>query len=73
MLEIDPGFMMIPAHAWTPWFAVFGSKSGYDSLEECFEELTPQIRAIETGLSSDPTMNRRSASRVFLMANLRGF
>lgn len=59
MLEIDPRFMMIPAHAWTPWFAVFGSKSGYDSLEECFEELTPHIRAIETGLSSDPTMNRR--------------
>ncbi len=59
MLEIDPRFMMIPAHAWTPWFAVFGSKSGYDSLEDCFEELTPQIRAIETGLSSDPVMNRR--------------
>lgn len=58
-LAIDPGFVMIPAHAWTPWFAVFGSKSGYDSLEECFEELTPHIRAIETGLSSDPPMNRR--------------
>lgn len=58
-LDIDPGFVMIPAHAWTPWFAVFGSKSGYDSLEECFEELTPHIRAIETGLSSDPMMNRR--------------
>jgi len=59
MLNIDPRFVMIPAHAWTPWFAVFGSKSGYDSLEECFEELTPHIFAIETGLSSDPTMNRR--------------
>lgn len=59
MLDIDPAFMMIPAHAWTPWFAVFGSKSGYDALEECFEELTPHIRAIETGLSSDPLMNRR--------------
>jgi uncharacterized protein (TIGR00375 family) len=58
-LDVDPQFVMIPAHAWTPWFAVFGSKSGYDSLEECFEELTPHIRAIETGLSSDPTMNRR--------------
>lgn len=57
--DIDPGFVMIPAHAWTPWFAVFGSKSGYDSLEDCFEELTPHIRAIETGLSSDPIMNRR--------------
>ncbi len=59
MLDIDPRFMMVPAHAWTPWFAVFGSKSGYDTLEECFEELTPHIRAIETGLSSDPLMNRR--------------
>lgn len=59
MLAIDERCVMIPAHAWTPWFAVFGSKSGYNSLEECFEELTPHIRAIETGLSSDPVMNRR--------------
>ena len=59
ILDIDPRFMMIPAHIWTPWFAVFGSKSGYNSLEECFEELTPHIRAAETGLSSDPTMNHR--------------
>ncbi|TAN33625.1 DNA helicase UvrD [Patescibacteria group bacterium] len=59
LLEIDERFLLIPAHAWTPWFAVFGSKSGYDSLTECFEELTPHIRAIETGLSSDPAMNRR--------------
>ncbi|MDO8499891.1 MAG: endonuclease Q family protein [bacterium] len=59
MNEIDPGFFMIPAHAWTPWFAIFGSKSGYDLIEDCFEELSPQIRAIETGLSSDPTMNHR--------------
>lgn len=59
MIEVDPEMMMIPAHAWTPWFAIFGSKSGYDSLEECFEELTPQIKVIETGLSSDPPMNHR--------------
>jgi len=59
ILGIDPRFMMIPAHIWTPWFAVLGSKSGYNSLEECFEELTPHIRAAETGLSSDPTMNHR--------------
>jgi DNA helicase-2/ATP-dependent DNA helicase PcrA len=58
-LEIDERMMVVPAHAWTPWFAVFGSKSGYDTLEDCFEELTPHIRAIETGLSSDPVMNRR--------------
>ena len=49
---------VFPAHVWTPWFSVFGSKSGFDSLEECFEELTPKITAIETGLSSDPLMNR---------------
>lgn len=51
--------MFIPAHIWTPHFAVFGSNSGYDSLEECFEELTPKITALETGLSSDPGMNWR--------------
>ncbi len=58
-LEIDERMMVVPAHAWTPWFSVFGSKSGYDTLEECFEELTPHIKAIETGLSSDPEMNHR--------------
>jgi uncharacterized protein (TIGR00375 family) len=56
-LEIDERIMVIPAHAWTPWFAVFGSKSGFDTLQECFEDLTPYIHAIETGLSSDPLMN----------------
>jgi uncharacterized protein (TIGR00375 family) len=50
---------IIPAHAWTPWFSIFGSKSGYDSLEECFGPYTPKIRAIETGLSSDRPMNER--------------
>jgi uncharacterized protein (TIGR00375 family) len=59
ILEIDERIMLIPAHAWTPWFAVFGSKSGFDSLEECFEDLTPYVQAIETGLSSDPLMNWR--------------
>lgn len=59
ILEIDERCLVIPAHAWTPWFAVFGSKSGFDSLEECFEELAPHIYAIETGLSSDPAMNWR--------------
>ena len=48
----------IPAHIWTPWFSVLGSKSGFDSLEECYEDLTPYIHAVETGLSSDPPMNR---------------
>lgn len=59
LLEIDGRNVLIPAHAWTPWFAIFGSKSGYDSIQECFEDLTPHIFAIETGLSSDPPMNWR--------------
>lgn len=56
-LESDPEMMLIPAHAWTPWFGIFGSKGGYNTLEEAFEELTPHIKAVETGLSSDPLMN----------------
>jgi uncharacterized protein (TIGR00375 family) len=59
MLAISPRIMVIPAHAWTPHFSVFGAFFGFDSLEECFADLTPHIRAIETGLSSDPAMNRR--------------
>lgn len=58
VLETDPRGVVIPAHAWTPWFAVFGSKSGFDSMEECFGDLTGEIFALETGLSSDPDMNR---------------
>jgi len=57
--SISPDFIIIPAHAWTPWFAIFGSKSGFNSIEECFGDLTPNILAIETGLSSDPPMNWR--------------
>lgn len=57
--ESDPDAMYIPAHIWTPWFGLFGSKSGFDSIQECYDELAPQIRAIETGLSSDPAMNWR--------------
>lgn len=56
-LEADPNFIIIPAHAWTPWFSVFGSRSGFDSLQESFGDLTSMIPAIETGLSSDPPMN----------------
>ncbi len=56
-LDVDPGAMVIPAHLWTPWYGLLGSVSGFDSLEECFGESTPQIRAVETGLSSDPAMN----------------
>jgi DNA helicase-2/ATP-dependent DNA helicase PcrA len=58
-LEVDPSVIFIPAHIWTPWFSLFGSKSGFDTIEECFAELTPHIHALETGLSSDPPMNWR--------------
>ncbi len=58
-LDASPDAMLIPAHAWTPHFSVLGAASGFDSLEECYEELTPHIHAIETGLSSDPLMNWR--------------
>ncbi len=58
-LKIHPKFLIFPAHIWTPWFAVFGSKSGFDSMEECFGKYTKDIYAYETGLSSDPEMNWR--------------
>lgn len=54
-----PGAHLVPAHIWTPWFSLFGSKSGFDRIEDCFGPLTPHIFALETGLSSDPEMNRR--------------
>ncbi|MDR1309610.1 MAG: UvrD-helicase domain-containing protein, partial [Deltaproteobacteria bacterium] len=57
-LGVDPGMEVIPAHIWTPWFSLFGSKSGFDAVEECFGDLSGHIRALETGLSSDPGMNR---------------
>jgi uncharacterized protein (TIGR00375 family) len=57
--NIHPDFFIYPAHIWTPWFAVFGSKSGFNSMEECFHEETEHIYAYETGLSSDPEMNWR--------------
>ncbi len=60
--EVAPEAFVIPAHAWTPWYSIFGAKSGFDSLEECFGEYADRIRAIETGLSSDPPMNRRVSS-----------
>jgi len=59
LFDIDEKFMIIPAHIWTPWFSVFGSKSGFDSMQECFGEFTDKIYAYETGLSSDPAMNWR--------------
>jgi len=57
VLDASEDCLIVPAHAWTPWFSIFGSKSGFDSIEECFEEYTKYIYSIETGLSSDPEMN----------------
>ncbi|MDR3153132.1 MAG: UvrD-helicase domain-containing protein [Deltaproteobacteria bacterium] len=58
VLSADPEAVVFPAHVWTPWFSLFGSMSGFDDPEECFGDLTGEIRALETGLSSDPYMNR---------------
>ncbi len=71
ILEIEPTSLVIPAHIWTPWFSVLGSKSGFDSLEECYEELVDHIYALETGLSSDPPMNwrLRALDRFALVSN----
>lgn len=72
VLDADPRSLVIPAHAWTPWFAIFGSESGFDSIEECFgSDLVKHIHAIETGLSSDPAMNWRLSAldNVFLLSN----
>ncbi|MFN2203066.1 MAG: UvrD-helicase domain-containing protein, partial [Caldilineaceae bacterium] len=70
-LETDPRCHFIPAHIWTPWFSMLGSKSGFDSVEECFGDLTDHIFALETGLSSDPPMNWRVSNldRYTLVSN----
>ncbi len=62
VLETSEDAFLVPAHIWTPWFSVLGSKSGFDSIEECFDDLTTYIFAVETGLSSDPAMNWRISS-----------
>src|SRR3990167_8798552 len=59
MRSVSSDIEIIPAHAWTSWFSIFGSKSGFDSVEECFEDRAKYIHAFETGISSDPLMNRR--------------
>lgn len=70
-LNASPDCLIVPAHAWTPWFSVYGANSGFDSLEDCFEEQAKNIYAIETGLSSDPAMNRRLSKldRITLLSN----
>ena len=71
VLGIEPRCMVIPAHAWTPHFAIFGSNSGFDTVEECFEHQAKNIFALETGLSSDPAMNWRLSAldRYTLISN----
>lgn len=59
IFDICPEAVYVPAHIWTPHFSIFGAFSGFDSVEECFEDMTPYIHAMETGLSSDPPMNWR--------------
>ena len=61
-LQSDPGSYLIPAHVWTPWFSVLGSKSGFDAVADCYDDLAAHIFAVETGLSSDPLMNWRVPS-----------
>ena len=61
-LDGGPGCYLVPAHAWTPWFAVLGSKSGFDAVADCYGDLAAHVFAIETGLSSDPPMNWRCSS-----------
>ena len=69
-LDICPEAIFIPAHIWTPHFSLFGAYSGFDTIEECFGDLTPHIHALETGLSSDPPMNwRLSALDRFTMVS----
>lgn len=59
ILQTDPDAHLVPAHIWTPWFSLLGSQSGFDTIEQCFGDLTPHLFAVETGLSSDPPMNWR--------------
>ncbi len=71
MMAISPDIEIIPAHAWTPWFSIFGSNSGFSSIKECFQDRADKIHAIETGLSSDPPMNWRISGldRIALISN----
>jgi len=59
VMEVSNENMIFPAHAWTPWFSIFGAFSGFNSVEECYQDMTKHIHALETGLSSDPPMNWR--------------
>jgi len=71
LVNIFKDVLIVPAHVWTPWFSVFGSKSGFDNIEDCYQDQTKHIYALETGLSSDPPMNWRLSSldKFVLMSN----
>lgn len=71
VFNVSPDCLIVPAHAWTPWFSIFGANSGFDSIEECFEDYSQYIYAIETGLSSDPMMNWRISAldKITLISN----
>jgi uncharacterized protein (TIGR00375 family) len=71
VLGVEPRCLIVPAHAWTPWFSIFGSTSGFDAVEACFEHQAKNIFALETGLSSDPAMNWRlkALDRYALISN----
>ncbi len=71
VLNISTDCLVVPAHAWTPWFSIFGSRSGFNSIEECFEDYSKYIYAIETGLSSSPEMNWRLSAldKITLISN----
>jgi len=71
VFDIDENCMVVPGHIWTPWFSLFGSMSGFNRIEDCFEAQTPKIFALETGLSSDPAMNWRLSAldRFTLVSN----
>ncbi len=71
LLQVDDDIFVFPAHAWTPWWSIFGSIGGVDSLEECYGDKSYKIKALETGLSSDPEMNWRVSSldRLALLSN----
>lgn len=71
IMEISTENMIFPAHAWTPWFSIFGAFSGFDTMQDCYQDMTKHIHALETGLSSDPPMNWRISSldRFTLLSN----
>lgn len=71
IMQVSADNMVFPAHAWTPWFSVFGAFSGFDSIDDCYQDMTKHIHALETGLSSDPPMNWRLSNldRFTLVSN----